>query len=148
MQTDPASREDVRARAQSVLDQIKAGGDFAAMAKQYGEDGTAVAGGDLGFFGKGEMVPQFEAAAFALKKGELSKELVESPYGYHIIKLTDRKSETTKDAKGKSVTVEKVRASHILFMFPSAPKYLDAQFQAATVHLYINAHNPFAGLKK
>lgn len=148
IQADTAARETVRKNAQSVLDQIKAGADFAAMAKQFGEDGTAAQGGDLGFFGKNEMVPQFETAAFALKKGDMSRELVESPYGYHIIKLTDRKSETTKDATGKNVTAEKVRASHILFMFPSAQKYMDQLVQQATIHIYLKVHNPFEALKE
>lgn len=148
IQADPTGRETVRARAEEVLSKLKSGADFATLAKQYGEDGTAAEGGDLGFFGKGEMVPQFETAAFALKKGQVTQTLVESPYGYHIIKLTDRKTETSKDTTGKNVKVEKVRASHILLMFPSAPKYLDKALAEAVIHLYIKAHNPFLNLKK
>ncbi len=148
IQADTAAREEVRKRAESVLNQIKAGADFASMAKQYGEDGTAALGGDLGFFGKGDMVPQFESAAFGLKKGQLSQELVESPYGYHIIKLTDRKTETAKNSSGKNATIEKVRASHILFMFPSAQKYMDQLVEQANIHIYLRIHNPFDALKQ
>lgn len=92
--------------AKSVLAEAQApGADFAALAKQYSSDtGSAVKGGDLGFFKKGDMVPPFEAAAFALKPGETSG-LVESVFGYHIIKLEEVKGEG--DAK-------EVRARHIL----------------------------------
>ncbi len=143
IQSDPAARGAIRARAEEVLTQIKGGADFAKLAEQYGEDGTANRGGDLGFFGQGEMVPQFEAAAFGLKKGELSQALVESPYGYHIVKVIDRKTEKSKDANGKNVAKELVQASHILFRFPTIDKYLDAEFKRAAIHFYLPAHNPF-----
>ena len=78
----------------------------------------------------------------------MTQTLVESPYGYHIIKLTDRKTETAKDASGKNVTAEKVQASHILFMFPSAQKYLDQLVEQANIHIYIRVHNPFDALKQ
>lgn len=76
-------------KAQGILDRIKAGEDFAILAKEYSQDVSATKGGDLDFFGKGEMVEPFENAAFALKVGEVSPELVETDYGYHIIKKTD-----------------------------------------------------------
>lgn len=79
----------VRQRAEEVLAQVNAGGDFAALARQYSEDTTAEQGGDLGFFGAGEMVPEFEQAAFSLGVGGTSG-LVRSPYGFHIIKVTER----------------------------------------------------------
>jgi len=81
------SKSKVQAEAQAVLDNIKSGADFAEMAKIHSKDpGSAENGGDLGFFGTGEMVPAFEASAFSLKPGDVS-ELIESPFGYHIIKL-------------------------------------------------------------
>lgn len=82
--------EEGKALAEDVLKQIKAGGDFAQLAKQYSKDpGSATRGGDLGQVGKGRMVPAFEQAAFSLKKaGELS-DLVETGFGYHIIRLDE-----------------------------------------------------------
>ena len=84
---DNTAKEKVKAEAQTVLDKIKSGADFSEMAKEYSRDpGSADKGGDLGFFGTGEMVPAFEESAYALKTGDVS-DLVESPFGYHIIKL-------------------------------------------------------------
>lgn len=80
-----------RAKAEEVLARLKAGEDFAAVAKEVSDDpGSAEAGGSLGFFKRGRMVPEFEEAAFSLKVGELS-DIVETQYGYHIIKVDDRK---------------------------------------------------------
>ena len=80
-------------KAEAILDSIKHGADFAAMAKKYSEDpGSAQDGGDLGWVGKGVFYPEFEAAAFALKPGQLSG-VVESPVGYHIIQMIDRRGD-------------------------------------------------------
>jgi foldase protein PrsA len=80
-----------KAEAETVLAELKAGKDFATLAKAKSTDpGSKANGGDLGFFGKGKMNPEFEAAAFALKKGEMSG-VVESQNGFHIIKVTDIK---------------------------------------------------------
>jgi peptidyl-prolyl cis-trans isomerase D len=85
------SDADVRARAEQVLKEAKAGADFAALAKKYSEDeSNSAQGGDLDFFGRGRMVGEFENVAFTLKPGEIS-DLVKTQFGYHIIKLTDRK---------------------------------------------------------
>ena len=78
-------------KAKEILDRIKKGEDFAKLAKEYSEDtATKDKGGDLGEFTYGEMVPEFENAAFALNKGEVSG-IVKTQYGYHIIKVTDKK---------------------------------------------------------
>ncbi|MBU8905448.1 peptidylprolyl isomerase [Desertibacillus haloalkaliphilus] len=77
--------------ANEVMDKLNAGEDFSDLAAEYSMDGTATQGGDLGFFGRGQMVAEFEEAAFNLDVGELS-EPVESQFGFHIIKLDDRKS--------------------------------------------------------
>jgi peptidyl-prolyl cis-trans isomerase SurA len=95
---NPKASEKVKSKArmfaQSILDSIKLGADFAAMAKKYSEDpGTAANGGDLGFTKRGRLVPEYESAAFALQPGELSG-VVESPFGFHIIQLIDKKGET------------------------------------------------------
>ena len=80
----------VRKQMEPILAKVKAGGDFAALAKQYSEDGSKDAGGDLEYFGRGKMVKPFEDAAWALEVGQTTG-IVETEYGYHIIKLTDRK---------------------------------------------------------
>jgi len=80
--------------AQGILDQVKAGKDFAELARKSSEDqGSAAQGGSLGCFGRGRMVPEFENAAFSLGAGETS-DLVKSPFGYHIIRVTEHKDET------------------------------------------------------
>jgi len=88
-----AEREKAKAQAQDVLDKIKAKPDsFAQLAAKFSQDpGSATKGGDLDFFARGAMVKPFEDSAFALKKGETSG-LVESDFGYHIIRLTDIKT--------------------------------------------------------
>jgi len=80
--------------AQAILDSIKAGVSFEDMAKKYSEDpGSAKYGGDLGFVKRGVFYPEFEAAAFALQENEISG-VVESPVGYHIIQLLERRGES------------------------------------------------------
>ena len=88
--SDAAAKQKIRASLEPVLKQVKAGGDFAELAKKNSEDGSAPAGGDLNYFGPGQMVPEFEKVAFAMKPGETS-DIVESQFGYHIIKVTDRR---------------------------------------------------------
>jgi peptidyl-prolyl cis-trans isomerase D len=79
-----------KAKVQAVIDRVKGGEDFAKLAKEISEDtASAPQGGDLGFVGKGEMVPPFEEAVFALKKGEVSAAPVRTPFGYHAIKVVD-----------------------------------------------------------
>jgi parvulin-like peptidyl-prolyl isomerase len=98
-----------RAEAEDVLKRARAGEDFAKLAKEFSSDGSKEKGGDLGWFGPGDMVPEFEKAAYALKPGEIS-DIVQSQFGFHIIKLEERKTET-QDGK----PVEKLHARHILF---------------------------------
>jgi len=94
----PPVNEEEKLRVKRELSDIKRkisdGRSFASMAAFYSEDpGSAVKGGDLGFVGRGEMVPEFEAAAFALKGKEIS-EIIETMYGFHIIQLIERRGET------------------------------------------------------
>lgn len=91
---DEATKKTARAKADGLLKRVKAGEDFAALAKEHSDDGSKEQGGDLGFFGRGQMVPPFEEAAFSLKPGETSG-VVTSPFGYHIIRMMEHKPATT-----------------------------------------------------
>ncbi len=92
-----ADKEAAKAKAEKILAQLrKSPNDFAKLAKENSQDpGSAERGGDLDFFGKGMMVKPFEEAAYALKEGEIS-EVVQSDFGFHIIRLTALKAATTR----------------------------------------------------
>ncbi len=79
--------------AEAIIAQLDAGGDFEAIAKEKSTDGAAAQGGDLGFFGPGQMVPAFEEAAFALEVGQFSKEPVQTQFGFHVIKVEDKRAQ-------------------------------------------------------
>ena len=86
--TTPAAKAAAKAKAQDILNKIKAGADFAALARQFGTDGTKDQGGDLGWFGQGRMVPEFEKAIFGATSTGLLPNVVETSFGYHVIKIT------------------------------------------------------------
>jgi hypothetical protein len=92
MPTDatPAVRDSIRNLAQELRQRAAAGEDFAELARRYSQDGSAQQGGDLSFFGRGQMMAPFEQAAFALQPGEIS-DVVETPLGLHVIKVEDRR---------------------------------------------------------
>ena len=94
--TEGKDENAVRAQAEDVLKKAQAGADFAELAKQYSEDDSNKdKGGDLDYFGKGRMVPEFEAAAFGMKNGEISN-LVKTSFGFHIIKMVDNQAEVVR----------------------------------------------------
>ena len=99
----PEEKKKAGEKAEKLRKELTGGADFATLAKGNSTCPSSQQGGDLGFFGKGQMVPAFEKSAFALKPGEISG-VVETQFGYHIIKLTEKKPAETvpfKDAKAK-----------------------------------------------
>lgn len=91
-----AEVQEIKKRAEDVLKQAKSGANFEDLAKKYSEDpGTKDKGGDLGWIGQGQTVPEFEKVAFSLSKGSIS-DLVKTQYGFHIIKIIDKETAHTK----------------------------------------------------
>jgi peptidyl-prolyl cis-trans isomerase D len=84
----PEAEAEAKQKAQDLIDRINKGEDFAALAAQYGTDGTATQGGDLGYFTKGRMVPEFETAIFGAKSLGTLPAPVKTQFGYHVIKIT------------------------------------------------------------
>jgi len=107
---DEKAVADARVKAEGVLKELKAGGDFAKLAEKYSDDpGSAKSGGDLGWIGRGRTVPEFEKAAFSLGKGQTS-DLVKSSYGFHIIRVDDKQEAHVKTlAEVKTEIEEKVK---------------------------------------
>lgn len=103
LKTEGKDEPAVRQQAEALLKQARGGADFAELSKAHSEDeGSKAAGGDLDYFGRGRMVPEFEAAAFAMEPGQIS-DLVKTQYGFHIIKLVDKRPGSTR-------TIDEVRA--------------------------------------
>jgi peptidyl-prolyl cis-trans isomerase C len=99
---DDAAKAGKRAKIEGILASLKKGADFAEAARANSDCPSKEQGGDLGYFERGRMVPPFETAAFALKTGQMS-DIVETQFGYHIIKVTDH-------AKQSSVSYEQAKA--------------------------------------
>jgi len=123
LKTDGKDEAAVRKQAEDILKQAKApGADFAALAKKYSEDdGSKANGGDLDYFTKGRMVPEFEQAAFSLQPGQIS-DLVKSQFGFHIIKVVDKKPAGTR-------TLDEVRSQ---IQETLAAQRVDQQIEART----------------
>lgn len=132
----PERQAEARKQAEDVLARLKNGEDFETLAKQYSQDpGSGARGGDLGYFSRGTMVPEFEKAAFDLNAGDLS-DVIQSSFGFHIIRVDE-------------IAGDQVRARHILFLLRPD----DADKEAAhekTLALYkrIEAGEDFAELAR
>ena len=109
------TKDEARVKAQALLDRVHKGEDFAKLAKENSDDpGSKDKGGEYDFFGRGQMVPEFDAAAFSLKPGEISG-LVETEFGFHIIKVEERRSaaEPSADQKVKQKIIDKLKQEKI-----------------------------------
>lgn len=140
--------EAVRAQAEDILSQIKAGASFEDMAREYGSDGTSAEGGDLGWFARGVMVPEFEQAVFDLAPGELADSLVETQFGYHIVKVDDYRVGSD-PVTGEEM--EEVKARHILFRISGQDimkfrEYMNTLLMDATITVAKGLRNPFEDL--
>lgn len=129
---EAASEDEVKkaeAAARVVLEKARKGEDFAALAKAHSQDGSAQAGGDLGWFTKNQMVPTFAEAAFGMKAGEVS-DLVRTPFGFHIIKVEDiRPEETVSLEKAKpeiELNLKREKAREVAYL--KAREFADAAY--------------------
>ena len=139
-----------------MLAKAKGGADFAALAKEFSQDSTAETGGDLGSFGRGVMTPPFETAAFALEPGQVS-EIVETPFGFHIIKLEEKTAarteplegvrgsivDTLKGKQARKVALDAVEKAHDTVLDGTPLEKV-----AADLGLALQSPPPFAGNEK
>lgn len=120
---DEKEDKTIKKQAQTVLKRTQTGEDFAALALEFSADPSKDNGGDLGWFPRGVMVKEFEEAVFALEPGAVGKELVKSQFGYHIVKLEERRP------------------------FRDLGAWLDEQIRTAKIDIFISAPNPFAQIQ-
>ena len=135
VEPSPQTKAAVLERAKGVLQRLRQGGDFAQLAREYSDDPSSSSGGELGWFGRGDMVPEFDRAAFSLKVGEIS-DLVRTKLGYHIIQVEEKKG-------------NRIKARHILFFLrPSPQDWAEAKAKADTLRQRIIGGEDFAQVAK
>ncbi len=118
------------AEAKKIYDEVSKGGDFEKIAKEKSEDKASGAmGGDLGFFGKGRMVKEFEEAVFKLKKGEISKP-VKTDFGWHIIKKTDTRDLPKPTFEQSKETIREELTNELI------QKHLNAQLKSLDIQYF------------
>ena len=111
--------------AMAIYDSIKAGSDFAEMARKYSDDVTSEDGGDLGWFPSGQMVPEFDKMVFSMQPDDVSQP-IRTQFGWHIIKVHERKEiNETPAGKDEAVLVKKARAAHVLIKTDVSKETLD-----------------------
>ena len=112
----PEDEAAAKAKIEQILKEALAeGADFGALAQKYSEDGSAANGGNLGWFAKGQMVKEFEEAAFAGEKGKVIPKVIKTEFGYHVVKVEDKKDDGSE-----------VNASHIIVTFKVGQATVDA----------------------
>jgi peptidyl-prolyl cis-trans isomerase C len=109
------------AEAKNVITQLAGGADFSTLAKEKSTDPSAKQnGGDLGYFAAGDMVPEFERAAFALEKGQSSQEPVQSQFGWHVIKVVDRREKTPPTLDEARGQIQELLSSELVTSYVTA----------------------------
>ncbi|MBP9731836.1 MAG: peptidylprolyl isomerase [Candidatus Magasanikbacteria bacterium] len=146
---DPAKKEMQKKQGESVLAKVKNGESFEALATQLNTDGTGEFGGDLGWFARGTIAPQFEEIVFVLEKGAVANNLVETELGYHILKVDD--SRTVKD-ESTGQEVQEVKISHILFQTRETDTtpftvFMNQRLAAAEIEVSKGLQNPFENVE-
>lgn len=134
---DEAARADAKKKIEELHARLEKGEDFATLAKEFSKCPSSEKGGDLGYFKRGQMVKPFEDAAFAMKSGGLS-DVVETEYGYHIIKVTDKTAESLiplddiKERLSQHLKNEKVKKEFLM--------YLQGLKEKATIKKYLQTN--------
>lgn len=130
---DKASQETARKKIETIQKKLADGEDFAKLAQQHSEGPSKDKGGDLGYFGRGQMVKPFEDAAFSMKKGEVSG-IVETQFGLHLLQVTDIKPEATVEYADVKVKItEYLKAQKTK---QEVTRYIDSLKKTAVIEVY------------
>ncbi len=135
IKTSPETLDSLKGQAERIRALAQQGQDFADLARRYSDDPSAERGGDLGFFGRGDMIPKFEETAFSLAPGQIS-DVIRTEFGYHIIKVEDK-------------TDDRVHARHILILIrPSQQDSLRTEQLADSLYQLLQQGADFSELAK